>query len=133
MKKEHRILKSAGTVGLITSLSRIFGYVRDAALAWALGATMSMDAFTVAYRLANLFRRLVGEGAMSAAFVPVFIQYRQERTQEELWDFARKFFYTLAIVSGTVVILEIVFAPFVVRVMAPGFFGIQNKWELTVS
>src|SRR3989338_9220657 len=114
MEKEHRILKSAGTIGLITTLSRIFGYIRDAVLAWALGATMGMDAFIVAYRLANFFRRLVGEGALCAAFVPVFFQFRQERTQQELWDFARKFFYTLAILSGAVVILEIIFAPLVV-------------------
>ena len=132
MEKELRILKSAGTIGLVTALSRVLGYVRDAALAWVLGASLSMDAFAVAYRLANLFRRLVAEGAMSAAFVPVFVQYREEHTQEELWEFARKFFYMLALVTGAIVLLEIISAPFIVRLMAPGFFKVEGKWELTV-
>src|SRR3990167_391034 len=114
MENEHKLIRSAGIVGLATSLSRIFGYFRDASLAWVLGAGFSMDAFTVAYRLANLFRRLVGEGAMSAAFVPVFVQYRNEHTLQELWDFVRKFFYTLALVAALIVGLEIIFAPILV-------------------
>ena len=133
MEKHHRILKSAGTISLATSLSRIFGYVRDAALASVLGASLSMDAFAVAYRLANLFRRLVGEGGMSAAFVPVFVQYREEHSQKELWEFARKFFYTLALVIGVIVAFEIAFAPFIVRLMAPGFLGTPEKFKLTVD
>ena len=132
MEKEHRILKSVASIGIVTACSRVFGYIRDAVLAWALGATMSMDAFSVAYRLANLFRRLVGEGAMSAAFVPVFIQYRKENSEAELWEFARKFFYTLALISGAIVVLEIMFAPWIVRVMAPGFLGVPGKMELTI-
>jgi putative peptidoglycan lipid II flippase len=92
-----------------------------------------MDAFAVAYRLANLFRRLLAEGAMNAAFIPIFIEYRQEKTTEELWEFARKFFYTLALVSSVVVLLEIILAPYVVRFMAPGFFADSEKWELTVQ
>jgi len=132
LDREKRILKSAGGISLATALSRVLGYVRDAALAWVLGAGLSMDAFAVAYRLANLFRRLLAEGAMNAAFIPVFVEFRQEKTQEELWEFARKFFYTLALVSSVIVLLEVIFAPFIVRIMAPGFFGDSEKWELTV-
>ncbi len=131
-ESKSRILKAAGSVGLMTALSRIFGYVRDAALAWALGASMSMDAFTVAYRIANLFRRLVAEGAMSASFVPVFIQYRQENSQEELWNFVRKFFYTLALITSLIVIFEMTFAPVIVKIMAPGFLNNPQKLELTI-
>ena len=131
-ENKSRILKAAGSVGLMTALSRVFGYVRDAALAWALGAGASMDAFTVAYRIANLFRRLVAEGAMSASFVPVFIQYRQDNSQEELWNFTRKFFYTLALITGLIVVLEIIFTPAIVAVMAPGFLKIPQKLELTI-
>lgn len=131
-QERRRILKSAGSVGLMTALSRVLGYFRDASLAWVLGATSGMDAFAVAYRLANLFRRLVAEGAMSAAFVPVFVQYRNDHSQAELWEFARKFFYTLALITGLIVILEIIFAPLIVRIMAPGFIGVDGKFELTV-
>lgn len=116
----------------MTALSRILGYFRDASLALVLGATSGMDAFAVAYRLANLFRRLVAEGAMSAAFVPVFVQYRKDHSQVELWDFARKFFYTLGLLTALIVVVEIIFAPFIVRLMAPGFLGVPGKFELTV-
>lgn len=129
---EERILKAAGAVGFATTLSRIFGYFRDASLAWVLGAGFGMDVFTVAYRLANLFRRLVAEGAMSTAFIPVFIQFRTEKSSQELWDFARKGFYTLMLVTTGIVALEIVFAPWVVRLMAPGFSGVGGKFEFTV-
>ena len=132
IKNEGRILKSIGTVGLATSASRIFGYFRDAVLALVLGAGLGMDAFTIAFRLANLFRRLVAEGAMSTAFVPVFVAYRNEHTNEELWDFARKFFYTLAAGTAAIVLLEVVFAPWVVHIMAPGFLESEEKWQLTV-
>ncbi|MBI4395273.1 MAG: murein biosynthesis integral membrane protein MurJ, partial [Candidatus Omnitrophica bacterium] len=132
MEEKRKIIKSVGAVGLMTALSRIFGYFRDASLAWVLGAGFNMDAFTIAYRLANLFRRLVGEGAMSAAFVPVLIQYRSEHTTAELWEFVRKFFYTLAFVSALIVGLEILFAPFLVRILAPGFELGSAKFELTV-
>ncbi len=134
MEQDHkrRILKAAGSVGLMTTLSRILGYFRDASLAWLLGAGFGMDAFAVAYRLANLFRRMVAEGAMSAAFVPVFVGYRKNHSQEELWDFCRKFFYTLAIVTSLIVIVEIAFAPLIVRLMAPGFMKIGGKIELTI-
>lgn len=132
MERARRILKSAGLVGLATATSRVFGYFRDAALAWILGAATSMDAFAVAFRLANLFRRLVAEGAMSAAFVPLFVQYRNEHSETELWDFARKFFYTLALVTASIVLIEIIFAPWIVRMMAPGFIKIAGKWELAV-
>ena len=132
MENRRRILKAAGSVGLVTALSRILGYFRDASLAWVLGATMGMDAFAVAFRLANLFRRLVAEGAMSTAFVPVFVQYRNERSEEELWNFARKFFYTLALMTIAIVLIEIVFAPQIVRLMAPGFGAVAGKLELTI-
>ncbi len=130
--QEERILKAAGAVGLATTLSRIFGYFRDASLAWILGAGFGMDVFTVAYRLANLFRRLVAEGAMSTAFIPVFVQFRTEHSAKELWDFARKGFYTLALAAGSIVALEILFAPWIVRLMAPGFGQVEGKYEFTV-
>ncbi|MBI4388037.1 MAG: murein biosynthesis integral membrane protein MurJ [Candidatus Omnitrophica bacterium] len=126
------ILKSAGTIGGLTTISRICGYFRDASLAIVLGAGGSMDAFTIAFRLANLFRRLLGEGAMMAAFVPVFAEYRANHSSEELWKFVSKFFYTLALVLVGVVTLQMVFSPTIVSIMSPGFMKVAGKWELTV-
>jgi putative peptidoglycan lipid II flippase len=132
MEQEKRIIKSAGTLGAVATVSRIFGYFRDAAMAWVLGAGFGMDAFAVAYRLANLFRRLVAEGSMSSVFVPVFVAYREGHSREELWDFARKFFYALTLVTGLIVAAQVIFAPLIVGLMAPGFVQVPGKWELTV-
>jgi putative peptidoglycan lipid II flippase len=129
---KKRIVKSALTVSLMTAVSRVFGYVRDATLAAVLGAGFSMDAFTVAFRIANLLRRLVAEGSMTAAFVPVFTRYKTEHSEEDLWDFANKMFYTLSAVLVVITIAGIIFSPLIVKIMAPGFTDIEGKVALTV-
>ncbi len=70
---------------------------------------------------------------MNAAFVPVFMSYRVNGKDDELWDYARSFFYTVLIVSTSIVILEILFAPTLVRFMAPGFASNPAKFKLTVT
>src|SRR5437867_12181667 len=86
---EHRhLLKSASLISAFTILSRIFGYIRDSRIAFLLGAGTAADAFTTAYRIPNLLRRLVGEGAVSAAFIPVFSRYIAEDQKKEAWQFA---------------------------------------------
>lgn len=130
----HRrnILRSAGLVGLMTATSRIFGYGRDAVLAMVLGAGNSMDAFTVAFRLANLLRRLVGEGAMTAVFVPVFTQYEKKNPQDKVWEFAATFMTTFGFLLAGIVIFNILAAPWLIRFMAPGFAAVPGKLELTI-
>ncbi|MDP8261791.1 MAG: murein biosynthesis integral membrane protein MurJ [Candidatus Ancaeobacter aquaticus] len=129
---KHKILKSALTVGSMTTLSRIFGYIRDLTLAALLGAGFSMDAFTVAFRIANLLRRLVAEGSMTAAFIPVFTKYKSENEQKKVWDFANKMFFTLAFILTITVVLAIIFAPFIVKCMAPGFEETPGKTAATI-
>src|SRR5580692_11049103 len=86
---EHRhLLKSARTISTFTILSRIFGYIRDWRVAFLLGTGNAADAFTIAYRIPNLLRRVVGEGAVNAAFIPVFSRYLTEGKREEAWEFA---------------------------------------------
>jgi len=129
----HRsMIRSVGKIGLLTLVSRIFGYLRDASMAVVMGAGYSMDAFTIAFRLANLFRRLFGEGTMAASFIPVFTEFRHESTEKEVWNFVSKFFYSLALVLFGLVVLQIVFAPTIVGIMAPGFLHMEGKWELAV-
>src|SRR6266571_899814 len=69
--KKH-ILKSASIISLVTVVSRTLGYVRDQRITLLLGTTLSADAYVLAYRIPNLFRRLVAEGSMTASFIPVF-------------------------------------------------------------
>src|SRR6478672_8777936 len=88
MSEHRRLLKSASIITFFTIVSRIFGYIRDSRVVFLLGAGTAADAFTTAYRIPNLLRRLVGEGAVSAAFIPVFSRYIAEGKEEEGWEFA---------------------------------------------
>jgi putative peptidoglycan lipid II flippase len=115
--KKH-ILKSASIISLVTIVSRILGYVRDQRIALLLGTTPAADAYVLAYRIPNLFRRLVAEGSMTASFIPVFTGYMREKSPEEVWDFANRLFWTLAMVAAVITILGMVFSPSVVHVFA---------------
>src|SRR2546426_896383 len=122
---EHRpltdkksILKSASIISLVTIASRVLGYVRDQRIALLLGTTPAADAYVLAYRIPNLFRRLVAEGSMTASFIPVFTTYMREKSKEEVWDFANKLFWTLALVVAVITVLGMVFSPSVVHLFA---------------
>jgi len=84
------------------------GYVRDQRLTFLLGTTAGADSFIIAYRIPNLLRRLVGEGAMTASFIPVFTSYMAEKSREELWRFANRVFWTLALVLAILTVLGMV-------------------------
>ncbi len=85
---KQAIIRSAGLVGAFVLLSRVFGLVRDMAMAALFGSSPAMDAFVVAFTIPNLFRGLFGEGALSSAFVPVFTETLQTRGRPEAWRFA---------------------------------------------
>ena len=78
------LLKSTGVVGAMTFVSRILGFVRDMVFAQLFGAGAGTDAFFVAFKIPNFMRRLFAEGAFSQAFVPVFSEYRTQRSRAEL-------------------------------------------------
>ncbi len=110
MSEKKEILKSASIISLVTIVSRVLGYVRDQRITLLLGTTLSADSFVLAYRIPNLFRRLVGEGTVAASFVPVFTTYMRERSKEELWEFANKLFWTLALVLAVITVLGVIFS-----------------------
>ncbi len=116
---KKQILKSASIITLVTIVSRILGYVRDQRLTLLLGTSPLADAFVLAYRIPNLLRRLVGEGSMTASFIPVFTSYMADKPREELWEFAHRLFWTLAIVLAILTVLGMVFSPAVVSVFTP--------------
>lgn len=118
MTDKKHILKSASIISMVTVVSRVLGYIRDQRITLLLGTTPIADAFVLAYRLPNLFRRLVAEGAMTASFIPVFTTYMKEKTKEEVWEFANKLFWTLALVVAVITILGMVFSPGVVHLFA---------------
>lgn len=118
MTEKKQILKSASIITLVTMVSRILGYVRDQRIALLLGTLPAADAYVLAYRIPNLFRRLVAEGSMTASFIPVFTGYMREKSKEEVWDFANRLFWTLALVAAGITVLGMVFSPSVVGVFA---------------
>jgi len=127
--KKH-ILKSASIISLVTVVSRILGYVRDQRITLLLGTTLSADAYVLAYRIPNLFRRLVAEGSMTASFIPVFTGYMREKTREEVWDFANRLFWTLALVAAIITILGMVFSPAVVQLFSGANVARQQAVDL---
>jgi putative peptidoglycan lipid II flippase len=92
------LLKSAGVISVLTLLSRGLGLVRDSVCAALFGAGVVWDAFSFAFRVPNMFRMLFGEGAMSAAFVPLFTEYMELRDREDAWRLAGRVASALAMV-----------------------------------
>jgi putative peptidoglycan lipid II flippase len=131
MSEHGHLLKSASLISAFTLLSRILGYVRDSRIAFLLGAGTAADAFTTAYRIPNLLRRLVGEGAVSAAFIPVFTRYIAENREEDGWEFANTMLTAITIFLTILTIAGILLSPLIVRLFASGFADTPGKLELT--
>jgi putative peptidoglycan lipid II flippase len=130
---EHRhIARTAGVVGALTLCSRITGLLRDSLVGYVFGSGMAADAFFVAFRIPNLLRRFVAEGAMNVAFIPVFSDYLTTRSREEAVEVARVLATTMAVVLAVLTALGILLAPISVWVFAPGFSADADKAELTI-
>jgi putative peptidoglycan lipid II flippase len=121
------------TVGAWTAASRVMGFIRDILIAAFLGAGPVADAFFVANRLPNLFRRLFGEGAFNAAFVPVFSQLLTTEGEEEARGFAEEAAAALAFWLVALTILGEIFMPQVLDLIAAGFRRDPAKFALTVT
>jgi len=119
--KNNSLLRSGVLVSVCTFLSRILGLARDSALAYVLGASAGADAFYVAFKIPNFFRRLFAEGAFAQAFVPVLSDYRVNETKEEVRALISAVSGSLALVLLLITALFMVCAPWVVYLFAPGF------------
>ncbi len=113
--------------------SRVLGLVRDQVLAYLFGAGDAMDAYRVGFRIPNLLRDLFAEGAMSAAFVPTFTRHLQESGRESAWRLANLVVTALAVITGVLVLLGIVFAEPLVRLLAAEYEQVPGKLPLTVT
>jgi putative peptidoglycan lipid II flippase len=118
---ERQILRALGSIGSATLLSRIVGFARDMVVALAFGAGVTTDAFFVAYRIPNMLRRLLGEGALSAAVVPVIAEYAMRRPPADSVRMLRALLGATLLVLSVATLLGLALAPWVVRLMAPGF------------
>jgi putative peptidoglycan lipid II flippase len=132
MSEHGRLLKSTSTISALTILSRIFGYFREQRVAFLLGTGDIADAYYVAYVIPNLLRRLVGEGAVSAAFIPTFSRYLSENRKNEAFQFANTLLTALTALLVVITILGIAFASNIIPLIAKGFDS-PDKLEAAAS
>ncbi|MDI6786468.1 MAG: murein biosynthesis integral membrane protein MurJ [bacterium] len=129
MDKKFKIVKNVGIVGFGTSFSRILGYLRDMAIASKFGAGLIADAFFIAFMIPNLFRQLFGEGALSAAFIPVFSDYLTNKSKESAWQLTSIIINLLLLLTTLIAFLGILFSPYIISIIAPGF---SKNVDLTI-
>jgi putative peptidoglycan lipid II flippase len=127
------LFRNVLTVGGATLGSRLLGFLRDTLIAAALGTGAAADAFFVAFRLPNLFRRLFAEGAFAAAFVPIFVRCRAEAGEAAARRFSGEALVLLTAVVAGVTVLAAVFAPTLVDLLAPGFAEDAGKRALAIA
>jgi len=127
-----KLLKSTAVVSAMTFVSRVSGLVRDVVMAALLGTGVMSDAFFMAFRIPNFLRRIFGEGAFSQAFVPVFSELT-ERNTAEAKEFVSAMSGMLALITFSITVIGVLFAPLFVRVLAPGYIDEPEKFALTVD
>ncbi len=127
------MIRGVLTVGGWTMASRILGFARDMLIAAMLGAGPIADAFFVALKLPNLFRRLFGEGAFNAAFVPAFSGMLAAEGRPAAHRFAEETFAVMAFWLGVLTIAGELLMPQMMAVLAPGFAATPEKFALAVA
>ena len=126
------LLRASATIGSLTLVSRLLGFVRDMMIASLLGAGMLSDAFLVAFKLPNFMRQLFAEGAFNAAFVPLYSATRAGDGPEAAKRFAEEIHAVLVLVLIILCVLAVIFMPQLMVVLAPGFDKDPAKYQLTV-
>lgn len=125
------LARNVATVGGLTLVSRVLGFARDVLIAAVFGAGIRADAFFVAFQLANLVRRLLAEGALNAAVVPLYLRARDQGGETAAGAFAGQLVGTLAVgLTGAVALLALAM-PLIVTVLAPGF--VFNGPRMTIA
>jgi putative peptidoglycan lipid II flippase len=127
------LLRSIATVGGMTMVSRVFGFLRDILIAGTLGAGPVADAFFVAFRFPNLFRSLFAEGAFTAAFVPIFAGILESEGRARAVAFAQQAFSVLLWILLLFVVVVEMAMPLAITVLAPGFRTDPEKFDLAVT
>ncbi len=126
------LMRSAALVRGMTIISRILGFVRDVLIASVLGTGLVADAFFVAFRFPNLFRRLFAEGAFNSAFVPLFAKRLDGENHEEARRFGEE---VLSVLTFTLIVFTLIAEismPLLVYLLAPGFTDNPEKYDLAI-
>lgn len=128
-----QLVRSASAITPLTLASRLTGYLREKVVALLFGASERTDAFIVAWRIPNMLREIVGEGAMSSAFIPVYTQLSATRNEQEARAFVGKVLGTFAFLLSGITVLGIVFSPFLVNLLAHDFRAKSWQFGLAVA
>ena len=131
--QNQAVARSASIISLATLASRILGFIRDVIIARLFGIYIYAQAFVIAFRIPNLFRDLVGEGASNAAIVPVLSEYSLKRSREEFWELANILLNLIVVILSAITLLGINFSPLIVRLIAPGFIASPEKLAATIN
>ncbi|HJL62032.1 MAG TPA: lipid II flippase MurJ, partial [Pseudomonadales bacterium] len=134
-RSEKGLLKSSGVVSAMTLLSRVLGLVRDMVIANFFGAGAGADAFFLAFRIPNFFRRLFGEGAFSQAFVPVLSEYQTTRSKADVRTLISRVSGTLGANLLLLTVIGVAGAPFIIGLFAVGYVytGETEKLQLATE
>ncbi len=127
------LMRSIATVGGFTMISRVTGFLRDILIANFLGAGVIADCFFVAFKFPNLFRRFFGEGAVAAAYVPLFSATLEKDGVDEARLFANRAFSVMALALAVFCSLLMIAMPWAMYAFAPGFTGVEGKHALAVE
>ncbi len=133
IRRRMMLYRAFATVGGLTLISRVLGFIRDILIAAALGTGSVADAFFVAFRFPNLFRRLFGEGAFNAAFVPLFARRLEGEGEEAAERFAEDAMAGLGFVLLLFSAAAMLAMPWLMMVLAPGFAMEPEKYDLAVA
>ncbi|MCK5241204.1 murein biosynthesis integral membrane protein MurJ [bacterium] len=131
MARNKQVAKTVGVISGFTMISRIFGYIRDGLGGAILGAGLANDAYLAAFRIPNLLRDLFAEGALSSAFIPTFTKTAVQEGNARAWQLASVVINAVVLIMLAVVLLGELGAPYIVRVIVPGFAAIPEKLALT--
>jgi putative peptidoglycan lipid II flippase len=127
------LFRSLFSISGMTLISRVLGFVRDSIIAKTFGAGFESDAFFVAFKIPNLFRRIFAEGAFSQAFVPMLATYREGKSPEETAYFLGDVAKTLSVILLLFSVLGMLAAPWVIQLTAPGFAKNDDQLALAAD
>ena len=128
-----KLLKAMATVGGLTAVSRILGFVRDVLTAIILGAGPLADAFIVALKLPNFFRRVTAEGAFSVSFVPMYSAKLHKEGDAAAGAFASNAFAVMIALLAPFTLIAIAAMPLIIKLLAPGFEIGSERYDLAVE
>ncbi len=125
-----KLLKSTLIISVMTTISRIFGLIRDIVIGALFGPGLGIDVFIVSFRIPNFLRRLFAEGGFSQAFVPILSEYKEKRKDKDVQKLINQTSATLGLILFIISLIGILISPILIMIFAPGFLNDANKANL---